>query len=94
MAEQANKSKKKRPTAQKREIQNLKRRMINKSHKSYIRTTIRGLEESLTEKQDENSQSFLNKLFSLYDKGVKKGIIKQNKANRKKAQYSKLIKAS
>lgn len=94
MAEQANKSKKKRPTAEKREIQSLKKRMINKSHKSCIRTSIRGLEESLKENKSQEADTFLNKLFSLYDKGVKKGIIKRNKADRKKSHFSKLFKVS
>jgi small subunit ribosomal protein S20 len=90
MAEENNKlKKKKRPSALKRNIQSNKKRIINKSYKSKIRTATRDFETSLTEKSDQNSlKEKLNHIFSLYDKGVKKNIVKQNKAARKKSSLS------
>lgn len=95
MAEQEAKAKKKRPTAEKRMIQNNKKRLTNRSYKSKIKTTVRELEDKVKEKAETGSlKETLNSLFSLYDKGVKKNIIKKNKADRKKSFFSKLVQSS
>jgi len=90
MAEENKKAnKKKRPTALKRDIQNKKRNLINRSHKTKIKTATRDFETSLSNNPDKNLlQEKLNHIFSLYDKGVKKNILKQNKAARKKSTLS------
>ena len=53
-------------------------------------------ELSLSEKADQNVlQEKLSFIFSLYDKGVKKNVIKQNKAARNKSNLStKLVSLS
>lgn len=95
MAEQETKAKKKKPTAEKRMIQNEKKRLTNRSYKSKVRTVVRELEGKVKEKQETTSlKETLKSLFSLYDKGVKKNIIKKNKADRKKSFFSKLIQIS
>ena len=90
------KSKKtKTPTAQKRDLQNKRRREQNKSFKSRVRTAIRSLENSLSAKEKHAIlSSQLNQIYSLIDKGVKKGLYKQNKATRIKVRYSKQVKTT
>jgi small subunit ribosomal protein S20 len=89
MAKAGDKNKKtKRPTAQKREIQNKKRRLINKARRSQIRTAIRSLDSVLKSAEAELTQENLSKVYSLVDKAVKNGLIKQNKADRTKARLT------
>jgi len=79
------KKKTKRPTAQKRDIRNSKRREINKSFKSRVRTAMRTFEDALKAKDKDQIQQALNSVYSMMDKGVKRGIYKRNKAARIKA---------
>jgi small subunit ribosomal protein S20 len=90
MAKEENK-KTKRPTALKRDIRNEKMRMISKSFKSNVRTTMRHFEEALKSKEKENIQAALNNLYSAVDRSVKRGIYKPNKAARIKARSAKKI---
>jgi small subunit ribosomal protein S20 len=85
--------KEKRPTAKKRDLQSLKRKVKNRSFKASVATSIRSLKESVSKNEKNATQSKLNEVFSLIDKGVKKGIIKQNKAQRVKSQMSTLTTA-
>lgn len=89
MAKEAEKAKKvKRPTAEKREIQNIKNRLVNKSFKSKVRTAIRKFEGVLSSDDQTTIQSSLNEIYSLVDKGVKRGIYKQNTAARTKSRLT------
>lgn len=89
MAKQsAPKTKVKRPTALKRDIQNEKKRLINKSFKSKMRTSIRTFEETLTAGNVETIKEKLNEVYSLLDKAVKRNIIKINVASRKKSRLT------
>ena len=83
--------KEKRPTAKKRDIQSLKAKAQNRSFRARVSTSIRSLKEAVSKKQTAVLQENLSAVFSLVDKGVKKGIFKQNKANRVKAQMSTLV---
>jgi small subunit ribosomal protein S20 len=87
MAEEEKKKKQKRPTAKKRDIQNERKRLRNKSFKSKTKTLIRSFKEFL-KKKESPPKELLNKIFSLMDKGVKKKIFKKNKANRIKSKLS------
>lgn len=88
MAEEKQEKKKtKRPTAQKRDIQNAKRKLQNRSFKSRVKTAVRSFQK---EDSDKNAQ--LNSVLSLIDKGVKMGIYKLNKASRLKSKFSKAAK--
>lgn len=78
----------KRPTALKRDIQNEKRRLRNKSFKSQVRTTIRHFEELLPKGEKTAIQEKLTEVYSLMDKGVKKGVFKLNKASRTKSRLT------
>jgi small subunit ribosomal protein S20 len=77
-----------RPQALKRAEQSEKRRLINKGFKSAVRTTVRDFEDALKTKDVESHKKALNEVYSLMDKGVKKGIYKSNTASRTKARMA------
>ena len=81
------KKKVKRPTAEKRNIQNEKRRLINKSYKSRINTTLKSFRIALQGGDADVVQKNLKSVFSMLDKGVKKNILKAGKADRIKSRY-------
>lgn len=83
------KSKKvKRPTAKKRNLQSLKIKTHNRSFKASVATSIRSLKDSVSKNEKDSTKTKLNAVYSLIDKGVKKGIMKKNKADRVKSQMS------
>ncbi|ATZ21612.1 30S ribosomal protein S20 [Mesoplasma tabanidae] len=69
----------------KRVLTNEKSRASNKAIKSEIRTAIK---KALAAKKDEatDATDLINHAVSLIDKGVKKGILKPNKAAREKSR--------
>lgn len=82
-------AKTKRPSALKRDMQNEKRRLANRSYRAKVLTAIRSFDQALEQKEASDSvQSKLNLIFSLMDKGVKKGIYKDSKAARTKSRLS------
>ena len=88
MAEEKKDKKIKRPSALKRIMQSEKKRMVNKSFKSRIKTGINALTNSISKKEPkETIQQNLNAIYSLMDKGVKKGVCKKNKAARLKSNF-------
>ncbi len=86
--EKKDKKKERRPSAQKRDLQSEKRRLINRNFKSQVRTAIRELEDDLPKKDAALSKKHSSEIYSLMDKGVKKGVFKANKANRTKARIA------
>lgn len=86
--EDEKKQKQKTPTPLKRDQQSEKRRVRNRSYKASVRTTIRSLEECLEKNDTANSKEKLNEVYSVLDKGVKHGILKQNTVNRTKARLT------
>jgi small subunit ribosomal protein S20 len=83
------------PSALKRDIQSEKRRLRNRSYRSSVLTAVRSFETSLEKKEaPESLKAKLNDVYSLMDKGVKKGIFKENKASRTKSRLSARIKTS
>lgn len=97
MADAAKKTDKKtkKPSALKRKLQSDRRKASNKSHRSSVQTAIRHFRESLDKKDSREAlQERLNQIYSLVDKGVKRGVYKQQKAARTKARLSsKLVPA-
>lgn len=94
MAKEKKEAKKtRRPTAQKREIQNSKKRARNKAFKSQVRTAIRGLDDAFVKKDETKVQEKLKTIYSLMDTGVQKGLYKLNKAKRIKSRYASRAKA-
>lgn len=80
------------PTAKKRDIQGEKRNLLNRMFKSRVNTLIRKLEDSIKNKQA--TQDDLSSLYSLVDKGVKKGVFKLNKGSRIKTRFAKQLKTA
>lgn len=88
MAADKDTKKTKRPTALKRDIQSEKRRLINKSFKSKVRSALNTFEDALNARDKSALSSALNVAYSLMDKGVKRGVYKINKANRTKSRLA------
>ncbi len=86
------KPKAKKPTALKRDEQSIKRNLRNRSFKSKVTTAVRAFEESLSKKDGASAKTKLNDVYSLMDKGVKKGIYKMNKAGRVKSRLDARVK--
>jgi len=82
------KKKAKRPTAQKRDIQNEKKRLANRIFKSQVRTAIRNFEDAVAKKDEGQIKDTLSTVYGLMDKGVKRGIYKLNKASRTKSRLA------
>ncbi|MDP1608284.1 MAG: 30S ribosomal protein S20 [Chlamydiales bacterium] len=92
MAEKKDKAKTKRPSALKRNIQSEKNRLSNRSYRASVLTAVRNFESSLAKKETaEQLKEGLNKIYSLMDRGVKKGVYKPNKASRTKSRLSARI---
>jgi len=86
MAKEEKVVKKKRPTAEKRVIQNVKQRLINKSFKSEVRTAMRSFEGALKGGEVKTVQEAMSHVYSMMDLGCKRGVFKKNKASRLKAR--------
>lgn len=86
--EPVKKEKVKRPTPLKRDIQNEKRRLRNKAFKSSVRTAIRQFEENLPKGEEAVIKEHLDNVYSMMDKGVKRGVYKLNKASRTKSRLA------
>lgn len=85
----------KRPSAQKRDLQNQKKRLRNRSHRSEVLTAVRTLTASLSNKEAAPvTKEKLSAIYSLMDKGVKKGVFKANKAARTKSRLAARLASS
>ena|SRR5690348_16872977 len=79
----------KRPSALKRDLQNEKRRLSNRSYRAKVLTAIRGFEHGIAEKEAADTmKQKLSSIFSLMDKGVKHGVFKVQKAARTKSRMA------
>ncbi len=86
--EGAEKQKARTPQAQKRQIQNEKKRLANRTFKSQVRTAIRRFEDAVSKKEANEIKDALSGVYALMDKGVKNGIFKLNKAARTKSRMA------
>lgn len=77
-----------RPQAQKRDLQNKKRRVINKSFHSSMRTQMKHFEATVEKGDKDAIRASLNESYSLLDKAAKRGIMKKNAASRKKSRLT------
>lgn len=75
-------------SAEKRVRQNEKRRAVNRSNKSNLRTQIKKLRSALTASDKNLSQELLNPTVSSIDKAVNKGILHKNTAARYKSRLT------
>ena len=75
-------------SAEKRVRQNEKRRVINRSHRSKVRTYIKRLREALDSGKGEDVQTVLPEVISVIDKSVQKGVMHKNAAARYKSRLT------
>lgn len=75
-------------SAEKRVRQNEKRRNVNRSNKSKLRTQIKKLRSALGSCDGQQSQDLLIPTISLIDKAVNKGTLHRNTAARYKSRLT------
>ena len=75
-------------SAKKRVRQTEKRRDVNRSNKSTLRTQIKKLRSALTASDSNLSKELLNPTVSSIDKAVNKGILHKNTAARYKSRLT------
>ena len=80
------------PSAQKRDLQNKKRRAHRKSGQSKINTTLKSFSATLQKEDRSLAQEKLSALYSLLDKGTKTKLIKKSKASKIKSKLTMLLK--
>ena len=78
-------------SAIKRARQNEKKKEINRSKKSSVRTAEKSIRKAVQEKNMEAAVSFYQKFTALIDKAAKTNIYHKNTASRKKSRLAKLI---
>lgn len=75
-------------SAEKRVRQNEKRRAINRSNMSRLRTQIKKLRTALASGNKQESRELLEPTISLIDKSVNKGLLHKNTAARYKSRLT------
>ena len=75
-------------SAEKRVRQNEKRRMINRAHRTKVRTYIKKLRAALDGGEGEDIQKVLPETISVIDKSVQKGVLHKNAAARYKSRLT------
>ncbi len=78
-------------STKKRMRQNVKRRAINRTNRSRLRTQIKNLREALSAGDKNQSQAELQPTIALIDKMVNKNILHQNTAARYKSRLTKHV---
>lgn len=80
-------------SALKRARQTEKKTARNRTNKSRLRSALRGLRAAIASGDKAAAQKAFNSTASVVDKGVQKGILHKNTANRYKARLSVRVKA-
>ena len=80
-----------RPQAQKRALQAEKANLRNRIFKSRIRSALRHLSEAIAGGQLEAAKEHVAAVYSLADRGIKRGVFKINKAARLKSQVASTL---
>jgi small subunit ribosomal protein S20 len=75
-------------SAEKRVRQNEKRRMVNRSNRSSLRTQIKKLRTALSGGDKQQSQELLTPTVAAIDKAVNKGVLHKNTAARYKSRLT------
>jgi small subunit ribosomal protein S20 len=80
-------------SAIKRNRQNLKQRVINRSHRSHLRSQLRKIEEAFASNQLDGVKTLLSPTISLLDKSIQKGVLHKNAAARHKSRLMQKVNA-
>lgn len=75
-------------SAEKRVRQSEKRRAINRSHRTKVRTYIKKLRAALDSGKSEDVQKALPETISVIDKAIQKGVLHKNAASRYKSRLT------
>lgn len=75
-------------SAEKRVRQNEKRRLINRGHRTKVRTYIKKVRAALESGQTDEIQQVLPVAISVIDKSVQKGVLHKNAAARYKSRLT------
>jgi len=78
-------------SAQKRMIQERKRRQRNRVHRSRLRTTVKKLRASIEAGDADAAREMLPAALALVDRSAKHGVIHANVADRTKSRLSKAV---
>ena len=75
-------------SSEKRVRQSEKRRVINRSHRTKVRTYIKKVRAALDAGQSDEIQAVLPEAMSVIDKSVQKGVMHKNAAARYKSRLT------
>ena len=78
-------------SAKKRIRQNVKRRLINRSNRSALRTQVKKLRSAIAEGDKAASQEQLQPTISIIDKMVNKNVLHKNTAARYKSRLTRHV---
>lgn len=78
-------------SAKKRVRQNEKRRMLNRSRKSMVKTLVKRFEQAITSGNLESAQQEYAKIVKTLDKVASQGTLHKKTAARKKSRLSKKL---
>ena len=78
-------------SAEKRERQNVKRRMHNRMIKSSVRTQIKKFDAAVQAKDKDAAKVAMDLSFKLLDSAASKGVLHKNTASRKKSRLYKAL---
>jgi small subunit ribosomal protein S20 len=78
-------------SAEKRVRQSEKRRVINKSHRTHLRTSLKKLRTALSGGDAGQINTALPETVSTIDKAVQKGVLHRNAAGRYKSRLTKRV---
>jgi len=81
-------------SAEKRMRQSERRRQINRSNRTRVRTAIKKLRSALSAGSAADAKALLPETISTIDKAVRKGVLHQNAASRYKARLTKRTNAT
>ena len=76
-------------SAEKRERQNVKRRMHNRMIKSSVRTQIKKFDAAVQAKDKDAAKAAMDLSFKLLDSAASKGVLHKNTASRNKSRLYK-----
>ena len=80
-------------SAKKRVRQNQERRLRNRSHRSRLRTQVKGLREAISAGDEERTQQELPRTAALLDRMAGRGILHRNAAARAKSRLTRAANA-
>jgi small subunit ribosomal protein S20 len=78
-------------SAQKKILQDRKRRLRNRMHRSRLRSSVKTLRSAIDAGDSETARQLLNPLLSLVDRVAKHGVIHANVADRTKSRLTRAV---